>query len=602
MKKIYSLAGVLFFLMIVSAAVHAQTATVLLRPTHVDIVDDNARGAVLINLSEYPSDDVRYRLFNGVRQYNPWNPDTDDYVTVTAYASAPLAPGTPSTSATFWIPYVRGNNDDTHASYRDRLGPEYNTNYQTQALPSATGIDSEARFLLSGKLLGAASLPLTDKYVTLAFDGETLVSASHSDLTSGNFQIVIPDGTSINKIEVRTLLDVAVGHKTGHWSEEDDIGDIQLAESVDVNLSDLKVDGTTLEDFAADKTAYLANLDAGTTTVPEVTATAADSEATVSVTPATDLRGNAGQRTTTVLVTGRDGTTTKTYSIRFDPLIEVGILLYLRDVTEYDRLYMITAEVTLTGQMDFRNRKYLQDATGGIRIDDNDGVITTSYNLGDGIRGLKGTLGLSNGVLQLYPVEDPGDASQTGLPLDPIVVTVNSFKENHWTYESRLIMIEDVEFDADDVGNTFTNDASYTITSFTIGGESTILQTDFFGALTSVTIPEKANVTGIAIQHNGTAQIAPRMADDIATATDIFDPVAGNIRLYPVPVTTHLTIEGIEAFNLIEITDIGGRSVMSVNSSGAPSVVIPTGDLNRGVYFVRISSPTRVVVRRFIRQ
>ncbi len=77
-------------------------------------------------------------------------------------------------------------------------------------------------------------------------------------------------------------------------------------------LSDLKVNGTTISGFAASVLTYSVVLPFGTVTVPTVTATTTDVNATKVITPASSLPG-----TTTVLVTAEDGTTTKTYSISF---------------------------------------------------------------------------------------------------------------------------------------------------------------------------------------------------------------------------------------------------------------------------------------------
>lgn len=83
-------------------------------------------------------------------------------------------------------------------------------------------------------------------------------------------------------------------------------------ESDDATLSDLKYNGTSVPNFSAQTEHYDVELPAGTTTVPTVTATANESHATISVTPAASLPG-----TTTIVVTAQDGTTTKTYSITF---------------------------------------------------------------------------------------------------------------------------------------------------------------------------------------------------------------------------------------------------------------------------------------------
>jgi len=83
--------------------------------------------------------------------------------------------------------------------------------------------------------------------------------------------------------------------------------------SSDATLSDIKVNGVSVDGFNASKVIYRVALADGTTTVPTVTATATDANATsVVITPATTVGG-----VTTIVVTAEDGLTTKTYYVKF---------------------------------------------------------------------------------------------------------------------------------------------------------------------------------------------------------------------------------------------------------------------------------------------
>ncbi len=84
------------------------------------------------------------------------------------------------------------------------------------------------------------------------------------------------------------------------------------ADAQNANLSDLKVDGTTIDDFSSSTLNYDYGVASGVTTVPTVTATASITGADVDITPAESIPG-----TTTVLVTATDGTTSKTYNVYF---------------------------------------------------------------------------------------------------------------------------------------------------------------------------------------------------------------------------------------------------------------------------------------------
>jgi len=188
------------------------SAVVSLRPTHIDISDATTESAVLMTLSGYSSDDARYRLYNSSYQYNCWNEDNDTWVSSTTYANGPKVPGTPSSSTTFWIMFQRGNNNNTSASYRDRLGTSYGSNYQKVALPPATSITTP--FTLSGTYTGSTSV----KNVVLGFAGPILVTAASTALSNGNFSLSVPTGTTIDKIEVRKVDNTTLGSVTGSWS------------------------------------------------------------------------------------------------------------------------------------------------------------------------------------------------------------------------------------------------------------------------------------------------------------------------------------------------------------------------------------------------
>lgn len=212
---------VLLILLVAIAAwsVHAATAVVDARPTQIDISSATSESAVLVTVSGYTSDDARYRLYYGSNQYNCWDNATSAYITATGYSAGPQVPGTPTTSSTWWIPFQRGNNATTVASYRDRLGTAYSANYMTAALPTATAISTPVSITNSNVTFPNWNT-YTAKYVILAFDattGGTLISASSSALTTGAFDLKIETGTTIRRIEVRDLLNNTIDSVTGTW-------------------------------------------------------------------------------------------------------------------------------------------------------------------------------------------------------------------------------------------------------------------------------------------------------------------------------------------------------------------------------------------------
>ncbi len=86
----------------------------------------------------------------------------------------------------------------------------------------------------------------------------------------------------------------------------------EVEEGTDATLSDLMVDGTTVEGFSPSVPDYTVVLPEGTTDVPVVTVTTNDPEASAAITPATELPG-----TTSILVTSANTEVEKTYTVEF---------------------------------------------------------------------------------------------------------------------------------------------------------------------------------------------------------------------------------------------------------------------------------------------
>ena len=165
--------------------------------------------------------------------------------------------------------------------------------------------------------------------LSLSLNAGTIMEEFNSD--SLTYTAVLPYGTaSVTPTAVATIsgatitgadaVDVSSGAGTSTIVVTATDGTTQrtytitysYAPNTDASLSDLKVGGTTVTGFATDVYTYNMELPSGTTTTPEVTATATDANAGVNVTPATAVPG-----ATTVVVTAEDGTTQLTYTINF---------------------------------------------------------------------------------------------------------------------------------------------------------------------------------------------------------------------------------------------------------------------------------------------
>jgi hypothetical protein len=345
------------------------------------------------------------------------------------------------------------------------------------------------------------------------------------------------------------------------------------AAGTDATLSDLQIDGQTIDGFEAAKTSYVVELAAGTTTVPTITYTTTDANATASDVPASDLAGDAAARTSTVTVTAQDGTTTQDYTVTFNPILEVATVQALRASLDETRKYRITGELLLSYQQSFRNKKYLQDGTGGVLVDDDPGIITTTYAVGDGITGLEGSVEIYRGNLQLHPTIDPGAATSSGNTITPVVATVAQLKADRDMYQSTLVTLENVTIGGADGSAVFENGKNYDI--FAPGPDTMELRTEFYSTtLTGTVIPDSANVTGIVIHYFDAVQIAPRLLEDVE-------------ELVPFVPSTDATLSGL----MVDGVSVDGFSpallsynvTLASDYSGLPAVTADASDENATV-------------------
>lgn len=187
----------------------------------------------------------------------------------------------------------------------------------------------------------------------------------------------------------------------------------------------------------------------------------------------------------------------------FPPVTEVADIASLRTGLTNETIYRLTGEAVLTYKSTERNVKYIQDATGAILIDDLAGIISTTYNLYDGITGITGTLGTFNGMLQFTPVTDPGAASSSGNAVTPEDVTLTELTA---AYQARLVRVLNTTITG---SSPFAANTSYTLTDASGSG---VLRTqyddlDYIGTAVP-TLPQ--NITGVVLQFNTTLQLVPR--------------------------------------------------------------------------------------------
>ncbi|MFA7546949.1 MAG: chitobiase/beta-hexosaminidase C-terminal domain-containing protein [Candidatus Cloacimonadaceae bacterium] len=200
-------------------------------------------------------------------------------------------------------------------------------------------------------------------------------------------------------------------------------------------------------------------------------------------------------------------------------------------------IYHLSGEVVLTFQQPFRNQKFVQDSGAGILIDDDNGVITSTYNIGDGITGIMGKMSEYGGMLQFVPTSNPGVATSSGNPIVPIVVSFDNLYNHFNTYRSRVVKVMGVEFE--NASGNFANGIVYPVydqdTEYDI--RTTFYDVDYIG--TPIPVGER-DIIGIPNSRPEGNFFTPRWLSDFegAVATPVFSPPAGT---YMEPINVSIT-------------------------------------------------------------
>ncbi len=225
--------------------------------------------------------------------------------------------------------------------------------------------------------------------------------------------------------------------------------------------------------------------------------------------------------------------------------VAVATLSELRSMPTGATMYRLTGEAVLTFQQSTRNQKYVQDASAAIVIDDPSGIITTTYNLYDGITGLTGTLGAYSNLLQFTPVLDPGPASSSNNAITPEVRTFASLQPGD---QAKLIKVMDVTIDPTLVNfpatasNINATDPTATLT----------LRTFPNAEYSDTPIPVSAvELTCLVGQYQDAMQVSPRFLADFqsggAVAAPTFNPPAGAYTA-PISVTISSATPGADIY------------------------------------------------------
>ena len=272
------------------------------------------------------------------------------------------------------------------------------------------------------------------------------------------------------------------------------------------------------------------------------------------------------------------------FGITCVPATDVSNLAELRASVEGES-YTLTGEAVLTYQQDFRNQKFIEDATAAILIDDPAGVITTAYSVNDGITGITGTLGSFNGQVQFTPEQDPGAASSSGNTVNPQLVTLAELTADPDAFESELVGITDVTID-NTANAVWVNGTEYPMTS---DAGDFIFRTSFFDVdYIGQNVPAgPQNIAGIITErNNGDYFFTARDSADF-TVLSIDDATALDFAIFPNPASDFIQIDtGSNQNKQVDIYTITGTKVFSTVLS---TEALNISKLSSGLYIVQVS-------------
>lgn len=277
----------------------------------------------------------------------------------------------------------------------------------------------------------------------------------------------------------------------------------------------------------------------------------------------------------------------------------VANIAALRAGTEGE-VYQLTGEALITYQQGFRNQKVIEDATGGILIDDTAGAITTTYAIGDGVTGVTGELGAFGGMMQFIPVQDSGAASSTGNTLTPQAVTLADLTANAENYESELVMVTNVTMD-----NTIPNFDGGEVHAMSQGADMFNFRSTFYSAdyaSQGAAVPTVAtDITGIINERNGGLYfLTARDAADFSVqvlSTSTFE--TAKFSLYPNPTNTgSISIASTNSDAIsVQVFDILGKQVKNETLTNN---TLNVANLKSGIYIVKITQNNTSTTKKLV--
>jgi len=259
-----------------------------------------------------------------------------------------------------------------------------------------------------------------------------------------------------------------------------------------------------------------------------------------------------------------------------------------------------------------RNQKFIQDATGGILIDDSAGKITTPFAVGDSMNNVSGQLIDFNGILELVPLQNQTVVS-SGNTLTPENITIAALNANVNNYESKLVRFNTITITGTiaagvvtplTAGQVFTTSTNYNVFDGTTNGvlRSGFAEADYIGTV----IPTSGfNITALGYDNVSSAnppvltpQFIPRNLADFTVLQTQNNEIAG-LKVYPNPVSNGiLNVESnLNNEKTISIFDVLGKEVIRTTTLNS---TINIANLNSGIYIVKITEGEKTATKKLV--
>lgn len=321
------------------------------------------------------------------------------------------------------------------------------------------------------------------------------------------------------------------------------------------DLTDLKVDATTVSGFGPGTINYSVGLPGGTVIVPQITAvTTSNPSATTVITQSLAIPGSA-----TVVVTAADAITTKTYTISF--FIEGPAI---KAPTAPNR--------TPSDVISLYSDVYTNIAPINWNPGWTPGISTVSFVQIQG----DNTIKVTKGPDSFFPA-DAAAAPHSNL------TTFEYMHMDYWTDDAAVGLVLNPKLSQWGGGAGEVAGYVYTLPISSTGG-----------AWVSVNIPlsnftSTSNLTDVAQvvwQSNATGLYLDNIYFYKGTALAVSKFETSKIKMYPNPVSNELNIEANSAIQKIAVYNVLGQEVLS-SSPKANSAKLQTSSLQNGVYIIK---------------